>query len=61
MFIRQGKDFIYTTELKESLIKPLHNLSIEEKPNFDSRPAKKVIDNISIKSAKDELDNRAEK
>ena len=52
------------TELKESLIKPLRNLSIEEnfkeKPNLGSRSAKEVIDNTSFKSAKDELDGGVE-
>jgi len=60
MLIRRGKDPIYTTKLKESLTKPLRNLSIKEnfkeKPNFGSRSAKEVINNASFKSAKDELD-----
>ena len=60
MLIRQGKDPTYMTELKESLIKPLRNLSIKEKPNLGSGPAKEIIDNTNIKSAKDELDSRAE-
>ena len=47
------------TELKESLIKPLYNLSIEEKPNLSSGFAEEVIDNVSFKSAKDKLDSGA--
>ena len=48
------------TKLKESLIKPLRNLSIKKKPNFSSGFTKKVTDNISVKSAKDKLDSKAE-
>ena len=60
MLIRRGKDPIYITKLKESLTKPLRNLSIKEKPNLNFRSAKEVIDNASFKSAKDELDSGAE-
>jgi len=55
---------MYITESKESLIKPLRNLSIKEnfkeKPNLSSGSTKEVIDNASFKSAKDELDGRVE-
>ena len=51
------------TKLKESLIKPLRNLSIKEnfkkKPNLGFRSAEKVINNASFKSAKDKLDSGA--
>ena len=64
MFIRRRKNPIYMTKLKESLIKPLRNLSIKEnfkkKPNLGFRSAEEVIDNASFKSAKDELDSKAE-
>jgi hypothetical protein len=64
ILVRRGKDPIYTTKSKESLIKPLRNLSIEEnfkeKPNLSSGSAEEVIDNASFKSAKDELDSGAE-
>jgi hypothetical protein len=64
ILVGRGKDPTYMTELKESLTKPLRNLSIEEnfeeKPNLSSRSAEEVIDNASFKSAKDELDSRVE-
>ena len=64
MLIRRGKDPTHTTESKESLTKPLRNLSIEEnfkeKPNLGSGSAKEAIDNVSFKSAKDKLDGGAE-
>ena len=64
MLIGRGKDPMYITESKESLTKPLRNLSIkenfEEKPNLSSGSAEEAIDNTSFKSAKDKLDSRAE-
>ena len=65
MLVRRGKDPIYITKLKESLTKPLRNLSIKEnfkkKPNFSFKSAKEVTDNTSFKSAKDKLNGGAEK